>query len=411
MQREIETYGGLLFVIDNNTGCWGITSKSNREGLKKHLQTKDRPPKKYEGVSLIVLNSSNTCNLDCLYCSEINHRGLVNNMSPEIAKSIIDKVLETNHPPQIVFHGSEPSLNWDWIKRIIQYGERRGGEVGKRLSFSMQSNLAELPNDFFDFIEKHKIGVSTSIDGTKDIHDKTRPYTNGGGSYDDIMGNARKLLTRQGELNVITVVNKYNVDRLNEIMYHFEGEGFTDWQTLPAENIGDISPNPLNFGNAYIKLFDETLERLERGKQKIKVTALPQYLGSMFFTNGIDACRVCSSGTYHPLLAIDSDGGIYPCDFFWGEKERVIGNIDEGLASISMNQRNLRYRNIDDTECNPCSWKMNCGGGCLASAYFSKTDKTPYCVSNQLIYTHLAKKMPEFIEKGLVKKVLEWTAK
>ncbi len=156
-------------------------------------------------------------------------------------------------------------------------------------------------------------------------------------------------------------------------------------------------------------LFDKTFKKIEEGTQSVQIRTLSQYLSSMFAPNGIDACRICSSGNLQPLIAIDHEGEVYPCDYFWGDEKTKMGNISSGsLESISLSPNNLRMREIDKTSCNPCDWKMICGGGCLAEGKDTKTGRPEYCETHKGVYNYLAKKMPELIQKDLIKPVLSW---
>jgi radical SAM protein with 4Fe4S-binding SPASM domain len=144
----------------------------------------------------------------------------------------------------------------------------------------------------------------------------------------------------------------------------------------------------------------------------MELRTISQYLASLFVHNGIDACRLCSSGDIQLLLAVDYDGQVYPCDYFWKDKNLAIGNIEEqSVNAMSNSKKNLRMRNINETECSDCTWKSNCGGECLASNYYSDEGKSPYCKTHKVVYNHLAKQMPELIERNLIKPILLWSVK
>jgi sulfatase maturation enzyme AslB (radical SAM superfamily) len=134
----------------------------------------------------------------------------------------------------------------------------------------------------------------------------------------------------------------------------FESEGITSWQTIPVEKTHTDAPNPVELGNSYKKLFNNVFERVKSGQQKLEVRSLSQYLSSMFIHNGIDACRICSSGNIHPLIAIDYDGEVYPCDYFFGNKKVRIGNIyTQDIRELAQSDANPRMRDINRTECSP----------------------------------------------------------
>jgi len=409
--RKIKLGGGNFFVINPETGRWGISQSKKTDRLEEILK-KPLPKKEYLGTRLLVLNSSNKCNLSCVYCSETEHRHYTLGMSYDIAKKVIDRAIKEENKQTIVFHGSEPTMNFDWIRKIVQYGHRRMNETSRKIDFSIQSNLAEIPEVFLNFIKEYNIGVSTSIDGTPEIHNKTRPYIDGRPSFEDIILNVRKILKSQKNLNVVTVVTKINVGSLEQIADLFESEGITSWQTIPVEKNHTYTPNPVDLGNAYIKLFDDVFEKIKSKEQRLEIKVLAQYLASMFIHNGIDACRTCSSGNIHPLIAIDHNGEAYPCDYFWGDKNVRIGSINnQTISELIQSPENLRMRSINETVCSPCIWKMNCGGGCLASSHYSNDGKSFYCSTHKIVYNYLAKKMPELIEKDLIKPVLLWLTK
>ena len=408
--KTIKLTNKKVFVIDNNTGRWGITKEGSVGELEASLK-KPVAEKKYGGTDLLILNSSNKCNLNCVYCSEIEHRKGNSNMSEEIAYQTIERALGEERIPSIIFHGSEPTKNFPWIRRVVEYGHQRMKETGKVISFAIQSNLAELPEGFLDFITEYHVGVSTSLDGTADIHNKTRPYLDGRASFEDVMKNAKEIIKVQGSLNVATVITKFNVGSLESILDLFENEGITSWQTIPAEG-NYTAPDSVQLGKSYVSLFDKVFNKIERGEQKMELRTISQYLASLFVHNGIDACRLCSSGNIQPLLAVDYDGQVYPCDYFWKDKSLAIGNIEkQSVKAMSNSKKNLRMRNINETECYDCTWKSNCGGGCLASSYYSNRGKSPYCETHKIVYNHLAKQMPELIERNLIKPVLLWSVK
>jgi uncharacterized protein len=409
--KTINLSNKKIFVINNNTGRWGITKEETVNELKIELK-KPVIEKKYDGTDLLVLNSSNECNLNCIYCSEVEHRYSHSRMSEEIAYQTVERALNEEKVPSIIFHGSEPTRNFPWIKKIVKYGYKRMNETGRVINFAIQSNLAELPKGFLDFIAEYHVGVSTSLDGTTEIHNKTRPYLDGRPSFEDVLKNAKKIIKLQGSLNVATVITKFNVRSLESILTLFENEGITSWQTIPAEGNSEIAPNPVQLGESYISLFNKVFNQIEKGEQKMEVRTISQYLASLFVHNGINACRLCSSGNIQPLLAVDYDGNVYPCDYFWKDKNLAIGNIKkQSVKSMLNSQGNLRMRDINKTGCFDCTWKSNCGGGCLASNYYSGKAKSPYCKTHKIVYNNLAKQMPELIERNLIKPILLWSVK
>jgi len=113
----------------------------------------------------------------------------------------------------------------------------------------------------------------------------------------------------------------------------------------------------------------------------------------------------------NPLIGIDIDGLVYPCDFFWGRKEYSMGNIFENsLAECFDSRKNVRvYRDINQiAECNSCDWKMFCGGGCIGESVIKGNlySKTEYCNFWKEIFPFVAKNILRMYKRGMIKEIL-----
>jgi len=393
------------FVVEPSNGYWGILKEGSEDSLLKILRAKPKPNKHYRGVHSIILNTTNQCNMDCIYCSA-HKNGVEQKMDMAIVRKTIDEAVKMELTPRIIFHGSEPLLNFPLIVSAVEYGEAKEREV----LFYLQSNLTALTDAKLDFIRQHKIGVSTSIDGFKEQHNATRPFRNGLPTYDLIVANIKRILEFQKGMSTATVVTKYNVGNMSEIALDLEEKGITHLQFLPVVRCQDCNEDyrPLNkdLTEGYIKLFEQTFNRLESGQQRAVIKNISQLFSAMFVRTGVDNCRICSSADYHPILAVDINGDVYPCDYFFGDRKYKTGNIlTEGFDAMINNPCNLRSKSIEDTTCADCNVRMICGGGCMTDKLFS--GGTPYyCETYRNMFNYLGSKIPDLREKGLIGKLL-----
>ncbi len=405
----MDKYKDMHFILEPSNGFWGLADRNSEEELKRDLKKRRKPPKEYLGVQSIALNTTNRCNLDCIYCSAKNTRKDVRNMSPDIAKLAVQRALELEDPPKLIFHGSEPLLNMGTIKEAVRYGEIVSAIKGKELRFSIQTNLAALSPSKLDFIKEHQIGISTSLDGNEKTHNKNRPYIGGRGSYSSVKEGIEKVLEIQEGMCVVSVVTKNSVMFLEEMVEEFEQMGITELQFIPSVPCGEddsFVPSNTDLLSSYLNVFDRIFDKVENGKQKIRVRNVMQYLSSIFFNTGIDSCRICTPSQHHPLLAVDTNGDIYPCDFFWDEKDMILGNIlDNSFYSVLNSPKNPRSSSIEQSYCGNCDWGNLCGGGCLADRLYS-TGKSRYCEVHKGVYDYLSENIPSLIEKGIIKKIL-----
>lgn len=395
------------FVLEPSNGYWGLaTSEFGKEKLKEHLKSLKKPEKRYKGIQIVALNTTNQCNLGCIYCSTKNLRS-EEHMSFEVSKKVLDGVVAFQRTPKIIFHGSEPLFNWSLIKETVEYGKSL---PSNQPNFYLQSNLTLLDQEKIDFISRHHIGVSSSLDGCEQEHNLNRPYRNGRPTYFDVLKNIQRIIEMQGGIHVVTVVTSNNVKNFGAIVRDFEERGITSVQFIPSVSCSadkDYRPSKSELAESYVSLFEQTFRKIEKGEQKLRITNLGQYLSALFVNSGSDCCRACTSADEHPIIAIDTFGDIYPCDFFFGNKSYSCGNImSDSLVSIMNDKRNIRMKPIEETSCRGCDWKNNCGGGCLADRIFSGGHPY-YCETNKRVFEYLSKKLPYLIDSGLLGKILE----
>ena len=141
--------------------------------------------------TIILIELSEGCNLDCTYCLQnkrSKHKLNINDFKYSF-DNIISKIDHNKCTGiQFDFYGGEPLLYFDLIKEIIAYLLYRKREVFFKdipFTYHMPSNLLPLNNEKIAFIVKYKINISFSYDG---LNQDNRPLLNGGSSiqiYDE----------------------------------------------------------------------------------------------------------------------------------------------------------------------------------------------------------------------------------
>lgn len=158
---------------------------------------------------LKIVNSE--CNLACSYCIN-NYRKEKfprceikqdNEKQLEIIAQCIDRYIarKIERPAdhlqdknikeaKIFFNGGEILLEWPLIKEIIERNQTKYKNKGIRIIYEINTNLTLLTEELARFFKKHQVALHISIDGYREIHNRTRKYHNDRGSFDDII---RKL--------------------------------------------------------------------------------------------------------------------------------------------------------------------------------------------------------------------------
>lgn len=406
--RELD--GPFNFVSNRETGDWVLTEETDLSKLEHVKKSHQIVSKKSDGTAMTLLNIGRACNLSCSYC-HIDPKKNNDKMSIETGKKAIDRVSELRKEDQtVIFHGSEPLVNYNLIKELIIYGQSKG-----IVKFGMQTNGTLLDNEKLKFFAKNNVGVGISLDGLKKHHDHTRPFRGGGSSYEKITENISRTIDILGGVSIITVVSNNNVYDLVEITKDFENKGISSVRfspLYPSNKSHDVSPDLNILTSQMMKVYDNYLSGIFDEHNPIKISNFQELFRTIFAQKETTNCVKCSGGTKQPLMGIDIDGEIYPCDFFWGRKEYNIGNIantsiEEGIESPN-NFRN--YRNFDSLEeCSPCDWKKYCGSGCPGSSVMTDKGiltKDPYCEHTKAMLEYSIKKIPKLHARGLIKKIL-----
>ncbi len=151
-------------------------------------------------ISSLILQVTQNCNFSCRYCTfanndNIGHTHNNKTMSFEIAKQCID--LLGNHCSDssgvtISFYGGEPLLNFDLIRKCVEYS--KNVIHTKRINYSMTSNLYLLNDEILNYLIENEFDLVISLDGPEHIQDMHRRLAlDGQGTYKKVMQNVTKI--------------------------------------------------------------------------------------------------------------------------------------------------------------------------------------------------------------------------
>lgn len=331
-------------------------------------------------------------------------------MSHEVGKKAIDRVMELPMEDRyVIFHGSEPMTNFGLIKELISYSEQKDYKI----KFSMQSNGSLFDNETIDFLVRKKVYIGISLDGTKELHNKNRPYIGGSPSYDDVIKNLRLIKQKQGGIGVITVVTKENVKYLENIVEHFESEGINTVFFCPvSQGNKNIAPYEGDLIASMTKVFEKYFRAKLSGEKTIEIENVRKYLINLAPKTAPSNCVQCCIDSKYPLVGIDINGDMYPCDYFWGNKKYLLGNIfKKSLSSVVNQPIDFRiYRDIKNIHgCSTCNWRRFCGGGCPGSLILKRkavTGKSTYCSFHKTLLKYVVERIPLLHEKNLISEII-----
>ena len=343
-------------------------------------------------VKSLCLNVAHDCNLRCKYCfastgSFGNKREL---MDFETGKAAVEFLIENSQDRnnlEIDFFGGEPLLNIDNVKKLITYIREREKETNKEFNLTLTTNATILTDDIIQYLNENEISLVLSLDGREDIHDFMRPYSNGQASYQDIIGNIKRVVNSRNDQKyyIRGTYTKNNLDFATDVI-HMADQGFTQLSVEPV--VGD------KFLEKF-KIQEEDVPALEAEYEKLAFEFLDRNkagTGFNFFHFNIDLengpclvkrLRACGSG--YEYFAVDPKGDIYPCHQFVGQEEFLIGNVFDGELNEEISAKFKEAYVLNKPKCRECWARFYCSGGCQANnILINKNILEPYEIGCKL---------------------------
>lgn len=348
-------------------------------------------------IKSMCLHIAHDCNMRCKYC--FAETGSFNRarklMSYEVGKEAIDFLIRESKGIkhlELDFFGGEPLLNFDTVKRLVEYGRQEEKKHNKVIRFTMTTNGVLLDDETIEFLNKEMSNIVLSCDGRKCVNDTMRPMEDGSGSYDLIMPGFKKLASLRGDKDyyIRGTYTAENLDFSRDVLA-LAAEGFDQISVEPVV-LPDDSPYALKEEHLHT-LFREyerlTKEMIKRNHEK---SHLPEAKPFNFFHFMIDLdagpcvykrMKGCGSGSEY--ISVTPEGDIYPCHQFADKPEFKIGTLKDGITNKEVKSCFGRCPITTSEDCKNCWAKFYCGGGCAANNYaFNKDINKPYKIGCEL---------------------------
>jgi len=321
-------------------------------------------------ITSIDLDMTNNCILACDYCfrGDKNKRRL----NWEIGTRAIDWLIEMSQDQKnlsVALFGGEPLMEFNLIKKLVPYGERKAAYYGKKIHFGATTNSVLVTDEIIEFFRQHNMNFHTSIDGAAESHDKHRHFADGRGTLAIIEPKIRKILKYWPNTTARMTVSNDTVYRwFEDVLYLVDDLGYKNLAMIPVPEC---------------EWTEEQWKEMKRELRKISNWYIRRYRdGNPIYLKHIeDALRGITKptrrkhhcGAGRGSFLVKTDGTLYPCHRFGGTLDAEgkaswkLGSIYEGIDK-EKRKVFLNFNCITQTkaDCENCLAVHTCGISCIA---------------------------------------------
>ena len=384
------------------------------------------------------------CNLDCTYCFYLEKENLYARdgrdfrMRDDVLENYIRQFIQTQ-PTDIVqfaWQGGEPTLlGVPFFERVIELQKKYGN--GKTIENGLQTNGTLLDDNWGEFLARNKFLVGLSIDGPEELHDVYRVDKGGQPTFARVMRGLSFLKKHGVEFNTLTVINRKNSYRANEVYRFLKEIGSKYLQFIPIveqlasepnsdglvllkpyarqkTEVSEWSVEPLQFGRFLQKIFDSwVLQDVGRVFVQIFDVALESWYG-------VPQSLCVFAPECGRALVVEHNGDLYSCDHFVYPENRLGNIMERAMESLITSPQQSRFGSAKATalpsDCQECDVRFACNGECPKHR-FAQTAAGEYglnylCAGYKHFFHHIDPYMRfmanELRNNGAPARVMEW---
>jgi len=257
----------------------------------------------------IIINVTERCNLDCVYCYEHGSR----DRDIELRKVIpvLDNLLASYNSLEnisINFTGGEPLLGFSDIQRIYQHIQKNYIQNKKWKSsiyFSMTTNGTLLPPDMARWFDEHPPFVfALSFDGTLEAQNRNRSN-----SYDKVMENL--WFFRKNPRPMKMTVGPDSITQCAQGVKYIHALGFECTCNIVFEDVWGEGDERREYLRIFAGQLSELVDYYAAEPGLPRSTLIRPLVWPLPRDNKKGKERYCGGGSR--MILIDVDGKVYPC--------------------------------------------------------------------------------------------------
>lgn len=333
-------------------------------------------------TSLFMFVVTLRCDHSCPYC-QVSRQSVdrhAYDMKREDADCAIDFMFRSPAPAiKVEFQGGEPLLNFDLIRHIVERVNSRAESQTRDIQFVIATNLANLTDEILQYCREHKILISTSLDGPRELHNQNRPRP-GDDSYEATVEGIRRVREILGadRLAALMTTTHASLSRPQEIVDEYVRQGFSSIFLRPLSPFGFAVKTGLvakytidqwlDFYRSALRYIVELNHRGVPFREEYSTLILRKML-TPYPTGYVDLQSPAGMGIAG--LVFNYDGGIYASDEArmlaeTGDRRFHLGNLStDRFEDVMLSDSLVELLSATMTEgvpmCADCGFQPYCG--------------------------------------------------
>jgi len=340
-----------LLVEDRKTEqkeCFGYIEELNR--LQRRL--------------LISVIPGMACNFSCIYCYEGKQKGngaMAERTALQLIDFIADRLQGGREKLVVDFYGGEPLLYVSLITFLATRLRSLCHELGRSFSFTLVSNGSLLRRKTVQKLVGLGLkSVKITLDGPPDLHNRSRPFKDGRGSFAAVFENIKSCH------DLVTIglggnFSRDNYHRFPDLLDIFLDHGITpkslgNVQFASAMQVKDtVSATDFSGCAATSEPWLAEAAVYLRGEVKKRGYKTPKIVPS--------PCAV----DVDEAFTVHYNGDLYKCVALIGHEQFRVGNITTGVAGELVAYHPCHWQK--EEKCRLCVYLPLCFGGCRYMEY------------------------------------------
>ena len=323
-------------------------------------------------ITVMVKPVSGACNMRCRYCfyaDEMHHRkaSVYPRMTSELLDVMVRRIIRSSDSSvHFLFQGGEPTLiGLPFFKQLITL-QRKYNTRGLKISNAVQTNGYDLSDEMIAFFAKEQFLVGVSFDGTNETHDLLRPDAKGLPTSSIVRKTIDRLRTAGVSVNVLCVVNSEVAKYPREVFCALSQYEYL--QFIPCLDGLDGEKRDYSLSSeAYLTFLKGTFDSYYQAYLEGHPISIRNFDNWVAMLMGMPPENCAMVGHCGPSLVIESNGSVYPCDFYALDEWKLGSIADDSLKRMLTSDKEKAF--LEESlpipeDCRACRWYSLCRNGC-----------------------------------------------